>query len=54
MPDQPLPTVFRTRVVRTERLGPHLVRVVVTGDDARIRWLGGDARAGARGGHLAR
>jgi len=33
MPDQPLPTVFRTRVVRTERLGPHLVRVVVTGDE---------------------
>lgn len=33
MADTPLPSVFRTRVVRTERLAPHLVRVVVTGDE---------------------
>lgn len=31
MSDRPLPAVFRTTVVRTERLTPHLVRVVVTG-----------------------
>lgn len=31
MPDRPQPAVFRTTVVRTERLTPHMVRVVVTG-----------------------
>ena len=32
MPDRPAPSVYRTAVVRTERLGPHMVRVVVTGE----------------------
>jgi NADPH-dependent ferric siderophore reductase len=31
MPDSPQPAVYRTTVVRTERLTPHMVRVVVTG-----------------------
>lgn len=31
MPDRPQPAVYRTTVVRTERLTPHMVRVVVTG-----------------------
>ncbi|HEV7722205.1 MAG TPA: siderophore-interacting protein [Iamia sp.] len=31
MTDRPLPVVYRTTVVRTERLTPHMVRVVVTG-----------------------
>lgn len=30
MTDRPQPAVFRTTVVRTERLAPHMVRVVVT------------------------
>lgn len=32
MPDRPAPSVYRTTVVRTERLGPQMVRVVVTGE----------------------
>jgi len=31
MTDRPQPAVYRTTVVRTERLTPHMVRVVVTG-----------------------
>lgn len=33
MTDRPLPAVFRTTVVRTERLTPRLVRVVLTGPE---------------------
>ncbi|HEX7136163.1 MAG TPA: siderophore-interacting protein [Iamia sp.] len=36
MTDRPLPAVFRTTVVRTERLTPRMVRVVVTGPELDV------------------